>query len=400
MKALNHLKYQNPTAVQAETITPMLKRKDLLVQAPTGTGKTLAFGIPIIENVNADSKHVEVVIMCPTRELVVQTAAVLKNLCLYRHNVRSLALYGGEPIGKQIQALRRKPQIIIATPGRLLDHIQRRTIRLQQVNTVILDEADRMLDMGFRDDIDLVFQQTAEDRQTVFFSATYSQEIYEIADKYQSHVKHITIKQDQDIQLIKQHYSVIRKNKKLDAVKTLLPMSSSDLALVFVSTKIMADKVADELNGSGYYCGALHGDMNQQQRNAVMQKYRKGKISVLVATDVAARGIDVKNINTVINFDIPDGGDSYTHRIGRTGRSGHEGISHTLIYTSELDKIKKIMHNTKMDIVNYSISGCEQTLDITRQSKNNTSKYKASSYHKRYKNRRSPGSRRSEKIAS
>ena len=340
-----------PTPVQEAAIGPMMQKKDLMVQAPTGTGKTCAFGIPVVEGVDTGSRKVQTIILCPTRELAIQTVSVLQKLAAFKPGVRIQALYGGEPIYKQITALRRGPQILVATPGRMIDHIQRRTVRLGQVNLVVLDEADRMLDMGFREDIDTILQGTPKERQTVLFSATLSGGIKYIAAKYQVDAGQIEIRKDAfTVDSIEQYYSEIRRGSKTPALVGLLREKKFDLSLIFVSTKTMADTLATQLNAEGFRADALHGDLRQYQRDAVMQKYRRGKINILVATDVAARGIDVSNIDAVINYDIPSDPDSYVHRIGRTGRANQAGRAFTLILPKERGKLQGIMRSTKASI--------------------------------------------------
>jgi len=340
-----------PTPVQEAAIGPMMQKKDLMVQAPTGTGKTCAFGIPVVEGVDTGSRKVQTIILCPTRELAIQTVSVLQKLAAFKPGVRIQALYGGEPIYKQITALRRGPQILVATPGRMIDHIQRRTVRLGQVNLVVLDEADRMLDMGFREDIDTILQGTPKERQTVLFSATLSGGIKYIAAKYQVDAGQIEIRKDAfTVDSIEQYYSEIRRGSKTPALVGLLREKKFGLSLIFVSTKTMADTLAAQLNAEGFRADALHGDLRQYQRDAVMQKYRRGKINILVATDVAARGIDVSNIDAVINYDIPSDPDSYVHRIGRTGRANQAGCAFTLILPKERGKLQGIMRSTKASI--------------------------------------------------
>ena len=356
MRALTKMGFKTPSPVQEEAIAPMLARKDVLVQAPTGTGKTAAFGIPVIENTTPNSRHIQTVILCPTRELAVQTASVLKQLAAFKQGVRVLALYGGEPIQRQIIALRRRPQIIVATPGRLMDHMQRRTTRLNHVDCIVLDEADRMLDMGFRDDIASILQALPEERQTVLFSATLSDEIKKIAATHQVEAQHICIKQEAlTVDIVEQFYTEIRGNTKLPALIQLLEKESFGLSLVFVATKSMAESLARQLTEAGHPADAIHGDMRQSQRNKVMKNYRDGKSKILVATDVAARGIDVDSIEAVINYDIPGDSDSYVHRIGRTGRAGQSGAAYTFIYPRERSKLQSIISDTKATILPLSI---------------------------------------------
>lgn len=351
MRGLEKIGFAEPTPVQEAAIEPMQERQDLLVQAPTGTGKTGAFAIPAIEAIDPSNQNIQTIILCPTRELAVQTAGVIKHLCEYKQGVRTLALYGGEPIYKQITALRKKPQIIVATPGRMIDHMQRRTAKFHHVNLVVMDEADRMLDMGFRDDINMILEQVPTDRQTVLFSATVSNEIKTLAEKYQTNPKHIQIQVDASkVTRVEQFYTEVQQGAKTPALLKLLKESSFGQVVVFVGTKLMADTLVQDLNQSGYQSDVLHGALKQSQRDNVMKRYRAGQVNILVATDVAARGIDVSNIDAVINYDIPGDSDTYTHRIGRTGRANQSGVAHTFLYRKERWKLETIMKETKASI--------------------------------------------------
>lgn len=362
MRGLKKMGFITPSPVQSAAITPMMEKQDLLVQAPTGTGKTAAFGIPAVENTDADSFRIQTMILCPTRELAVQITSVLKQLVSCKPGVRVLALYGGEPIQRQISALRKKPQIIVATPGRMIDHIKRRTVRLKHVNCVVLDEADRMLDMGFRDDIHTILEGVPAERQTVLFSATLSNEIKKLAAAYQVEPQQIQIEQEtQTVDRVKQYYVEVRQNMKLPSLLQLLKERQFGLSLVFVATKAMADRLSGELTTAGYPAEALHGDLRQTQRDKVMQRYRSGRVRILVATDVAARGIDVSGIDAVVNYDIPEESDSYVHRIGRTGRAGSSGVAFTFIYRREMHKLQNIIKNTKASIEPLVFDGLSET---------------------------------------
>lgn len=329
----------------------MLDGHDLLVQAPTGTGKTAAFGIPAIEKIQPANRNIQTIILCPTRELAVQTAGVLGRMLLYKPGIRVLALYGGEPIQRQIMALKRRPQIIVATPGRMLDHMKRRTVRLGHVSCVVLDEADRMLDMGFRDDMDTILQSVPVERQTVLFSATISSDIKRISAQYLNDAEQISIRQEtRTVDKVEQFYCEIR-GSKVPALLQLLKEKQFGLSLIFVATKAMADNLASQLTDAGYPADALHGDLRQSQRDKVMARYRGGKVGILVATDVAARGIDVHHIDAVINYDIPGDCESYIHRIGRTGRANQSGSAYTFIYMKERGKLQGIMQATHAAIL-------------------------------------------------
>jgi ATP-dependent RNA helicase DeaD len=349
---LNGMGFTDATPVQALAIDPLMNGLDAAVQAPTGTGKTLAFGIPILERIDSASSAVQTVILCPTRELALQITSVLRGLAGCKPGVRMAAIYGGEKIEKQFAALRRNPQIIIATPGRLLDHMGRRTISLQDVNTVVLDEADRMLDMGFRPDLNRILDNVPEQRQTALFSATLSSEILAIAETYQRDPQILRVEQASlTVESVRQYYSEVLKGAKEEKLYSLLKEEKYALTLVFVNTKRMAKRLAERMQERGFRADALHGDMRQSQRERVMKQYRTGKLDMLIATDVASRGIDVSNIDAVINYDIPLDSESYVHRIGRTGRADQSGIAHTLIYPEERAQLKTMMRGIRAMII-------------------------------------------------
>lgn len=351
VKSIKKMGFKVATPVQQKTIRPFMEALDLIVQAPTGTGKTCAFGIPVSESIDTSKRYAQALILSPTRELAIQTAKVFKALTQFENNMRIAVLYGGENIEKQFAALRRNPHIIIATPGRLLDHINRRTVKLGQIKTVVLDEADRMLDMGFRQDMDNILKVVPAERQTVLFSATMSKEILSITKSYQRDAKHITVAQEtRTVSSVKQFYAKVDNGAKKGKLIDLLRSNNFASSLVFVNTKRMADNLCLQLKKQGFLVGALHGDMAQRKRDAVMKDYRNGGIEILVATDVASRGIDVSNIDVVINYDLPNDSDSYIHRIGRTGRAGHEGLAYTLIYNQEMGKLRSVIKETKATI--------------------------------------------------
>ncbi|MDL2257954.1 DEAD/DEAH box helicase [Eubacteriales bacterium OttesenSCG-928-K08] len=350
LSSLHRMEYVEPTQVQALTIGPFLEGKDLLVKAPTGTGKTAAFGMPVIQKLDPSLSAIQALILCPTRELAQQIAAVLRELARSRPGIRIATVYGGENIEKQFASLRKKPQIVVATPGRLLDHMSRRTVRFDHVNTVVLDEADRMLDMGFRNDLRKILTATPIERQTVLFSATLPQEIILLAGDYQKNAEEITVEQQSSVvETVRQYYIAVETGGKDRALLGL--MKENQLTLVFVNMKHRADKIAMQLSRRGIRAAALHGDMKQSQRNRVMQQYRDGSLDVLVATDVAARGIDVKNIDVVINYDIPLDNDSYVHRIGRTGRAQQEGLAYTILFYDEADRMRDIIKKLRVEIL-------------------------------------------------
>lgn len=350
-RAVAAMGYTQTTPVQQQAIPAFLQGHDLLVQAPTGTGKTAAFGIPVAQLTDSRKRAAQALILSPTRELAIQTAQVLQKLTQYEKGMRIAVLYGGEPIGRQLSALRAQPQIIVATPGRLIDHIQRRSVSLNAVRTVVLDEADRMLDMGFQDELNRVLSAVPKERQTVLFSATLPRGIMDIAASYQREARHIAIRQDtMTVKSVKQYYTTVNNGAKQSELMSLLKEADPRLCLVFVNTKRMADSLCEDLQGKNLRADVLHGDINQQKRERIMKAFRTGRLDILVATDVAARGIDVRNIDLVVNYDLPIDSESYVHRIGRTGRAERAGTAHTLIYRREIRKLNAIITDTKASI--------------------------------------------------
>ena len=352
-KALEDMGITEPTPVQKESIQPLLSGQDVLAQAPTGTGKTFAFGIPLTQLIEPQSKKVEGLILCPTRELAIQITTELHKLSKYIKNVKSLAVYGGQSIERQISALRDNPQIIVATPGRLMDHLRRKKINLSDLKMVVLDEADEMLNMGFREDIETILKNVPENVQTTLFSATLSNEILEIAKKFQKEdVKKIKItKKEVTVSTVSQYYLEVKNQQKADLLKAMIDLNKYELCLVFCNTKKRVDELMEELVESGYKVEALHGDMKQIQRDRVMAKFRGRYVNILIATDVCARGIDVDDIDAVFNYDIPQNDEYYVHRIGRTGRANKEGIAYTFLSNKEMWRLREIMKYTKTTIL-------------------------------------------------
>lgn len=350
-RAIDGMGFVKATPVQEKTIPAFLEESDLIVQAPTGTGKTGAFGIPIVQMIDMRDRCAQALILSPTRELAIQTARVLQKLTLFKKGVQIATLYGGESIYRQFDALRRRPQIIVATPGRLIDHIERGSVNLSSIKTVVLDEADRMLDMGFKDDLDYILNAVPGKHQTVLFSATLPRGIQEIARNYQLNAKHIVIKQDTlTVESVQQFYTTVNSGAKKSELLALLKGTGCTLCLVFVNTKRMADTLCEDLKKQNLRADVLHGDINQQKRERIMNSFRAGRLDILVATDVAARGIDVRNIDLVVNYDLPMDSESYVHRIGRTGRADRLGTAHTLIYRQETGKLNAIMRDTNAAI--------------------------------------------------
>lgn len=344
IRAVSEMGFEYMSPIQAAAIPVMLKGKDIIGQAQTGTGKTAAFGIPVLSNVNPDDKRLQAVILCPTRELAMQAADDLRDFAKYMHGIKTLAVYGGQDIVRQIKALSQGVQIVVGTPGRVMDHMRRHTMKMDAVKTLVLDEADEMLDMGFREDIETVLKGMPEDRQTALFSATMPKPILEITRQYQKAdaeyirmtPKEITVKS------IEQSYFVIPREMKFEVLTRLLDYYQPQRSLIFANTKRMVDQLASMLKDRGYQADGLHGDLSQNQRDMVMNIFRNGRINILIATDVAARGIDVSGVDCVFNFDIPEDIEYYVHRIGRTGRAGKSGKSFTLCSGREVYKIRDI----------------------------------------------------------
>lgn len=347
LRAVEDMGFTAPSTVQARTIPLMMAGADINAIAPTGTGKTCAFGIPMLEYVQLKDSRVQEIVLAPTRELAIQIADELTRLAKYIKGVRIAVIYGGQPITKQLNALKRKPQILVATPGRLLDHMQRGNVHLDAVHTMVLDEADEMLNMGFVKDVTKIMDATPIDRQLVLFSATTNQDVLTIAWKYQHDPVEITVEATKaDRPQIAQYVIATERDKKIEHLLYLLDADVYQRIMIFCNTKFMTDKLTSRLNKEGYEAQCIHGDIRQSQRNQTMSDFRKGKFPILIATDVAARGIDVDDVEAVINFDLPGENEYYLHRIGRTGRAHKHGVSFSLVTFQEsvrMDEILKYM---------------------------------------------------------
>ena len=332
MRALEKKGYELSTPIQAGCIPPMMDWQDVTAKAPTGTGKTFAFGIPIIEHVDTDSDQVQAVILAPTRELALQITAEMRELAQFKPGIRMVCLYGGQPIGKQIDALKKRPQIVVATPGRLQDHMKRRTVRIDQTRTAILDEADRMLDMGFIHDVTKLLDQMKNRKNLGLFSATISREVMDIAWVYQRDAVEVTVRADEENKPdILQYRLELTMNGKVDAVERILDQERFDRVMIFCNTKGNTERVTKLLQMRGVDAQCIHGDIPQEKREKVMARFRRGELRVFVATDVAARGIDVDDVDAVFNYDVPDENEYYVHRIGRTGRAKRHGVAYTFV---------------------------------------------------------------------
>ena len=344
IKAVEEMGFESMTPIQEQAIPIMLEGKDLIGQAQTGTGKTAAFGIPIIQKIDPEEKGLQAIILCPTRELAMQAAEEIRRFAKYMHEVKVLPVYGGQDISKQIRALSKGVQIVVGTPGRVMDHMRRHTLKTGKVRIVVLDEADEMLNMGFREDIETILTDMPEERQTALFSATMPKPILEITKEYQKEdAEYLKITpKEVTIPLVKQAYYQVPRKEKEEVLTRLMDYYHPKRSLIFCNTKRMVDELTEHLKDRGYQAEGLHGDLTQHQRDTVMNLFRGGRMDVLIATDVAARGIDVDDVEAVFNYDVPEDIEYYVHRIGRTGRAGKTGRSFTLVSGKEVYKIRDI----------------------------------------------------------
>ncbi len=353
MRAIQRRGIEVSTPVQAGCIPPMMDWQDVIAKAPTGTGKTFAYGIPILEHIDPQNDSVQAVILAPTRELAIQITDELRDVGMYRAGVRTVCLYGGQPIGRQIEALKKRPQIVVATPGRLSDHMKRRTVRVDNAQTVVLDEADRMLDMGFVHDVTRLLDRMSKRRNLGLFSATISREVMDIAWVYQRDAAEVTVREDeQNKPDIKQFRMDVAQGEKADAITRILEATGFDRCMAFCNTKGSTERITKFLQMRGVDAECIHGDIPQKRREQVMDRFRQGKLRVFVSTDVAARGIDVDDVDIVFNCDVPDENQDYVHRIGRTGRAKRQGVAVTLIadYPSKM-RIDDIAQKTRNIII-------------------------------------------------
>jgi len=368
LNSLHKKGFEEPTPIQAKTIPFLLaNKKDLIGKAQTGTGKTAAFGIPIIENIVPDSKRVQAIILAPTRELAIQVAEELSSFA-EEQKTRIIAVYGGQPIERQISRLQRGVDIVVGTPGRILDHLERKTLDISKVSYIVLDEADEMLNMGFIDDIEAILKAAPKERRTVLFSATMPEHIERLAKKYMNEYEVIAVAKDNVSKAnIQQIYFEVPQSDKFEALFRIIDVEESFYGLVFCRTKVDADEISHKLANRGCRAEAIHGDLSQGQREKVLQKFRAKKITALVATDVAARGIDIDNLTHVINYSLPQDPESYVHRIGRTGRAGKSGIAITLITPSEYRKLVSIQRMSNMTITKQKVPNVSEVIESKKQ---------------------------------
>ncbi len=354
--AIADMGFEEPTTIQNQSIPYLLDGKDVIGQAQTGTGKTAAFGIATLERVDPKNKGLQAIILCPTRELAIQVSEELKNLSKYKKGIRILPVYGGQPIGRQIKALKAGVQIVIGTPGRVMDHLERRTLRVGGIKIIILDEADEMLDMGFRDDIETIVKKIPEQRQTILFSATMPKAILKLTKRYQNNPQLIKlVHKEMTVPDVEQFFVEVKQQARTEVMSRLIDLYDLKLSLVFCNTKKRVDELVERLKARGYLADGLHGDMQQNQRDRVMSTFRRGEIDILVATDVAARGIDVGATDAVFNYDIPTDDEYYVHRIGRTARAGKAGHAFTFVTGKEMYRIRQIQRFTKTKIMPQTV---------------------------------------------
>lgn len=357
IKAVGELGYESPTEIQKQTIPFILSDiRDLIALAQTGTGKTAAFSLPILDMIDDTSRKIQLLVLAPTRELALQIAKDIKNYSKYLPNVKTTAVYGGSSITEQIRNLREKPQIIVGTPGRVIDLINRKALDFSQIHWLVLDEADEMLSMGFKDDLETILSETPETKQTLLFSATMNKEVEKISKNYLTNPHRISVGSINAVKKnIKHEYYVVNYRQKKEALKRLIDANPNQYSIIFCRTKMETQDVADFLMQNGYAADALHGDLSQAQRDTVMKKFRLKNIDILVATDVAARGLDVNSLTHVIHYSLPDDPEVFVHRSGRTGRAGKDGISMALIKPEETRKLNQIKSQTKIEIVEKQI---------------------------------------------
>lgn len=365
IRAITEMGFEEASLIQAQAIPVVLEGRDMIGQAQTGTGKTAAFGLPLLQKVDPKVKKLQAVVLLPTRELAIQVAEELRRFAKFMHGIKVLPVYGGQDIVRQIRALKDGTQIVVGTPGRVMDHMRRKTVKMDHVHTVVLDEADEMLNMGFLEDMETILSQLPEERQTLMFSATMPQAIADIAKKFQKDPVTVrVIKKELTVPKVTQYYYEVKPKNKVEVMCRLLDMYSPKLSIIFCNTKRQVDELVQALQGRGYFAEGLHGDLKQVQRDRVMESFRNGRTDILIATDVAARGIDVGNVEAVFNYDIPQDDEYYVHRIGRTGRAGREGKAFSLVVGKEVYKLRDIQRYCKTKIIPQAIPSLNDITEI------------------------------------
>ena len=364
IKAVGELGYEQPTEIQKQTIPFILSDiRDLIALAATGTGKTAAFSLPILDMIDDTSRKIQLLVLCPTRELCLQITKDIKNYTKYLPNIKTVAVYGGSSIVEQIRSLREKPQIIVGTPGRVIDLIGRKSLDFSAIHWLVLDEADEMLSMGFKDDLETILKETPDEKQTLLFSATMNKEVERISKNYLTNPHKISVGSINAVKKnISHEYYVVSYRQKKEALKRLIDANPNQYSIIFCRTRAETQEVADFLMQNGYAADALHGDLSQAQRDTVMKKFRLKNIEILVATDVAARGLDVNSLTHVVHYSLPDDPEVFVHRSGRTGRAGKDGISMALIKPEETRKLKQIKAQTKIELAEKQIPKGEEII--------------------------------------
>ena len=366
LSAIEAQGFEQPSPIQAQAIPVALTGRDVVGQSQTGSGKTLAFGLPAVQRIDATNRAVQVLVMCPTRELAMQVCAEIHKVASFKEGVRATPVYGGASYDRQIRALQAGSQVVVGTPGRILDFVERGTLRLDQLQTLVFDEADEMLDMGFADEIERLMEAVPAERQTIFFSATFDPRIRRLIDRYTKNPATITIEQKaMTVPTIEQRYYEVHGRSKTEVLCRVLDMDSPRLTIVFANTKKAVDDVTDALVGRGYSADRLHGDLNQMMRDRVMRNFRTGTIEVLVATDVAARGLDVNDVDLIVNYDLPYDTEDYVHRIGRTGRAGRKGSAVSLVAGREIYLMQRIQRFTNARVTRAKVPSQEE-VEATR----------------------------------
>ena len=365
LRAVADMGFEEASPIQAKSIPVQMEGVDMIGQAQTGTGKKAAFGIPLLQKIDPKNKKLQAVALCPTRELAIQVAEEIRSLAKYMHGIKVLPIYGGQDIVRQIKGLKDGTQIIIGTPGRVMDHMRRKTVKFDQVHTVIMDEADEMLNMGFLEDMETILSQLPTERQTIMFSATMPPEIQKIAESFQKDPQVIrVVKKELTVPKVTQYYYEVKPRTKVEVMCRLLDLYAPKLSVAFCNTKKQVDELVDELQGRGYFAEGLHGDLKQIQRDRVMNSFRNGRTEILVATDVAARGIDVDDVEAVFNYDIPQDDEYYVHRIGRTGRAGRTGIAFSFVVGREVYKLRDIQRYCKTKIIPQAVPSLDDITEI------------------------------------
>ena len=365
IRAITEMGFEEASPIQAQAIPVVLEGRDIIGQAQTGTGKTAAFGLPLLQRVDPKVKKLQAIVLLPTRELAIQVAEELRRFAKFMHGIKVLPIYGGQDIVRQIRALKDGTQIVVGTPGRVMDHMRRKTVKTDHVHTVVLDEADEMLNMGFLEDMETILSQLPAERQTLMFSATMPPAIAEIARKFQTDPVTVrVIKKELTVPKVTQYYYEVKPKNKVEVMCRLLDLYDPKLSIAFCNTKRQVDELVQALQGRGYFADGLHGDLKQVQRDRVMESFRNGRTDILIATDVAARGIDVGNVEAGFNYDIPQDDEYYVHRIGRTGRAGREGKAFSLVVGREVYKLRDIQRYCKTKIIPQAIPSLNDITEI------------------------------------